>query len=612
MKLYKYIISSTLLMSGILSGCSDFLDTKSDTQSEVDYTFTSYEELRKSTGFLYAMPWYLFNASNIWVLGDARANNYCGAGADGPIYDIAAFSERSENMRLSEAWKSLYNVVANADYVINKYSPIAIENGVNIDKVNECKAEARFMRGLAYWYLSLYWRDVPVIEDPENHSVNYTIKPTCFEDVLEYAIADMEYAADSLPLSDVTGRVTRYSAKGMLGRFYVTAGSYAAGNHFTNDYLTIYGKADNYDMSEYFFEKAKTVCEDVIENSRFRLMSDYEDLFKIKHNNNSESLFSLQWVPGSDTWGLGNINQNNLAYDRYLVGDLPAWGLGAFASYDFVKLSLKHGGLSRTRGNVFADNQQYDYLGGTYAGYWRVGYFKGDTTLTKTMVREWNIKKFVVGSDKDTDGIAIDGNSGLATPMLRLAEVYLLYVEACIGSQDKTTDAKALNYMSEIRERAWKHELEGKSPLQYPYTNVSEITREDLFIENRMEFFMEGLFWSQIVRRSYIDMNWVVSYLNNEMKFDNEYMGNHRWWNYVCNYDKSSIGAFSKSSPESSTGSETVSKIKHVFDSASDYVHSPSADARIWALPYPTKDLSINPNLSAKPVNHNFKQRENL
>ena len=414
------------------------------------------------------MPWYLFNSSNIWTLGDVRANNYCGSGADGPIYDIAAFSERGENMRLSEAWKSLYNVIANSDYVINDYSQIALSNGVKEDKVNECIAEARFMRGLAYWFLSLYWHDVPIIDDPEDNETNFNIHSSRFEDVLEYAIRDMEYAAINLPISDIAGRVTKYSALGMLGRFYVTAGSYASGNHFSDNFLSLYEMGGNAEVADYFYGKAKEVCEEVITKSTHSLMDDYEDLFKINHNNNRESLFSLQWVPGSDTWGIGNVNQNNLAYDRYLVGDLPAWGLGAFASYDFVKQSLKYSGLSRIRGNVFADKQKYDYLGGSYAGYWKVGYFQGDTTKTEVMVREWHIKKFVVGSDKDTDGVAIDGNSGLATPMLRLAEVYLLYVEACIGSNDRTTDTKALEYKKTVRDRGLKMSCEGTSQFTYP------------------------------------------------------------------------------------------------------------------------------------------------
>jgi len=611
MKNNKYIILLCLLCSGILSGCSDFLDIDSDTQREREEAFKTYEDLRKSTAFMYAMPWYLFNSSNVWVLGDVRANNYCGSGADGPIYDIAAFSERSENMRVSEMWKSLYNVVTNADYIIYEYSPIALKNNVNKDKVNECIAEARFMRGVAYWYLSLYWHDVPIIEDPEAHESNYSINSSRFEDVLEYAIRDMEFAADSLPSSDVSGRVARNSAKGMLGRFYVTAGTYAAGNHFTEHILNMYGKGSNQELSEYFFEQAKTVCADVIENSKHGLMDDYEDLFKVKNNNNKESLFALQWVPGSDIWGLGNVNQNNLAYDRYVVGDLPAWGLGAFASYDFVKQSFKYSGLSRIRGNMFADQQVYDYLGGKYAGYWKVGYLKGDSTDTAVSVREWHMKKFVVGSEKDTDGIALDGNSGLATPMLRLAEVYLLYVEACMGNSNSTSDTKALEYMKKVRERAWRMELNGSSPLAYPYTSVTEVTREDLFFENRMEFFMEGLFWSQIVRRSYLDMNWVVSYLNNELKYTNEYLGNHRWWYYACNYDAANVGKFSSSSPESSTGSETVSKVVHNFDEVNDYIHSATADGRVWALPYPTKDLSINPMLSQKPIHYNFSERTN-
>ena len=66
------------------------------------------------------------------------------------------------------------------------------------------------------------------------------------------------------------------------------------------------------------------------------------------------------------------------------------------------------------------------------------------------MNRKVAFKKQVVGSAEDTNNIAIAGNSGFCTPMLRLAEVYLLYVEACMGTSDELTDRDALKYYDDL------------------------------------------------------------------------------------------------------------------------------------------------------------------
>ena len=71
------------------------------------------------------------------------------------------------------------------------------------------------MRGLAYWYLMSVWGDVPIVEDPEILAQNYMVHANFQEDVLQYAIKDMEFAAENLPLSDEIGRLTRYSALGI-------------------------------------------------------------------------------------------------------------------------------------------------------------------------------------------------------------------------------------------------------------------------------------------------------------------------------------------------------------------------------------------------------------
>ena len=59
----------------------------------------------------------------------------------------------------------------------------------------------------------------------------------------------------------------------------------------------------NATASSDLFMKAKSLSQDVIENSGLRLMTNYADLFKIEHNNNSESMFAMQWMQGNYSQG---------------------------------------------------------------------------------------------------------------------------------------------------------------------------------------------------------------------------------------------------------------------------------------------------------------------
>lgn len=609
-----YIIFALTAVAALPS-CNDYLDVDSDTQGEVDKKFTTVEELRNATAYLYAQPWYLYNSTNIWTLGDARANNFLGLGISGDQYEISCSISNSSNGVLSNAWRSLYNVITNSDYVIEDYVPQALKNGVDTASVYACEGEARFMRGLAYWFLAINWHDVPIIEHPVDYADNPYAHAVMFEDVIDYALRDMNFAATYLPVSDTKGRVTKLSAEGMLGRLYLTAADYAMGGHYSADGLSRNGAANATALAEKFFAASRTASKYVISNAANRgygLMDNFEDLFKVQNNNNKETLFGLQWVEGSDTYGVGNVTQNSFAYNRYLVDDLPAWGLGVKASYDFVHQLLQYGGLARLRGSIFADKQVYNYLGAAYAGYWKVGYedSKGDSTGTYIAQKECPVKKFVVGGPKDTDGKAIDGNSSLVTPMLRLAEVYLNYVDACIGTSNSTTDATALSAIDKVRRRAWKMEIDGTSPLTYPYDDVNSISRDELLVEFRMETFMEGLFWSQIKRRSFYDMDWALKYLNNTLRretgMESTTLTNYRWWGYDYDYNASKIGNISLDNVANEGARLAADVVSGITDGKLDHTLSNT----VWTLPYPQQETSQDPYLLQDPVHFDFNGNE--
>ncbi len=582
----KNILTGMVVVMLLMTGCEDFLHVASDTQKEASESFRNIEDLRAATANLYTQPWFDFN-SNYKVL-EARANNIDADGTNSDLLTYAMFAETSGTPGLNDVWNSLYNVITQSDYVVNHYAPVARESGVDEAKANACEGEARFMRGTAYWYLAMIWHDVPVVDRPEDLVINPLINCNRFEDVMQYAINDLEYAALWLPETDEKGRVTKYSAEAMLARLCLTAADFALGGHFSPEYLQRNETGSNDALATKYFDQTKTLTNDVITSgAQYGILDDYEDLFKVKNNNNEETLFGIQFIPGVTTYGLGNGRQDGLAGSSTLTGGLNAWGGSVYGSYDLIHLYYLDGGLSRLRGNLFVASYNYPYLG-THTS-------EGSWTVTN---EKCNIKKFVVGSSQDTEGIAINGNTGLVTPIIRMAEVYLMYAEAVMGATDGTTDALALERYNKIRERAFY-----MNPGDY--VAKESVTRNDLFKERRMEFFMELLFWPDIKRRSFYDNDWVEKYLNNELKNEDEQteLTNWIWYAYTYNPSKYAANHGWDRSPRSA-GIVPQTAV-HDMGSAT-FVHSVDANDNIWALPYPETQVSKNALLDEEPVPYNF------
>lgn len=535
----RHYILAILLAAATVS-CDDFLEVNSEQQLTYETFYRTADDCRAATAPLYNAPWFDFNNAFFYEIGDARANNM--------YIDLTTYAAAKHNRfvadnntdHLINGWNAFYNVIGQSDHVVNNLAR-AEAAGVDTTTVSACRGEARFMRGVAYWYLAMLWGDVPIVEKPEDIARNALVAPNCREDVLQYAISDMEYAARHLPERDVAGRVTRYSALGMLARFYVTAACYARGGKFT---------AGRYDTSAGdWYDKARRAALEVCEKgSQYALMDDYEQLFRTQHNNNSESLFALQWVPGATSYGVGNRAQTQLCYTSKMLGGLTAYGGSNNLSAELVQLMAGRGETSRLKASGFVNGTTYDYIGtATAAGVWKV--------TGKTMCP---IKKQVVGGTKDTDGAAVNGNSGFATPMLRLSEVYLLLAEATLGTHDRLSEAggaeaaTALEYFNRVRRRA--HNAMGEA---------ADLTLDDIWNERRVELAIEGQFWYDIVRRAFWDEQHVIDYLNAQ----------HRGYRYKYDGRKFTL--------RDSDGREAR-----------------QADSSVLLLPYPLSEVTLNPRLN--------------
>lgn len=482
MKTYNKLMATLVLAAGFtLTACDEsFLDMKPNDRITLDNFFQSENDLRAATAGLYNKVWFDFNDKFYYALGDGRGNNLYAPYSD-YIYPFTDLTETSLTGPLVSAWQSFYNVIGQSNNTINNIKTNA--RNVTEAQKNLAIAEARFMRGTAYWYLASLWGNAIIIED-NSVLVNKPIVPTNpRNDVFEFAMRDLEFAAKHLPATvGQSGRLTKWSAYGMLSRVY----------------LSFSGISDNPNSgvrNTQYLELAKQAALKVCEESGLELLPNYADLFKVEFNNNRESLFALQWVPNGD-YGVTNTHQAYFANGSEITGDDAAWGYYTMASYDMMAAYEPDDDIRR-KATFMAYGDLYPEINKANGGY-----------LYEKATDRCNVKKGVVGSTKDTDGKSSRMNSALNTYMMRLAEVYLIYAEAVLGNNTSTTDAKALMYFNKVRKRAGV-------PLR------TSIDYEAIRHERRIELAMEGQYWYDLVRRAYYKQQEVLNYINYQNRATN-------------------------------------------------------------------------------------------
>lgn len=498
------ILKYTLAIAGILSYSScakDFLEQKNTYQISQDNFFDNDEAVSQAVMPLYSYVWYDFNDKFYYGMGDGRANNITAQYSD-YVYPYTNFTETGLSTGLTEAWGALYSVVAQANNTINN---IANNSTANVSETAKIQgiAEARFMRGLAYWYISSLWGCAVIYNNTQDLVNNYVVSPNPVADGIEFAIRDMEYAAVHLPsASPATGRVNKYAAYAMLSRFYLSmAGLTTSGRYDGSNVAT---DANRGTRNEYYLDAAKKAAAVVIEEGPYKLVDTYAELFAAStFNNNSESVFQLQFQAGAEG-GLAQSMTRFLAWSTQ-VNQGNSWGGSTYCSYDLWEefkeyedqtLGTKVDDAIRRHNCIASYGESYPELSANP----EKPYVYGETENAGSQGA--NIKKYVIGTNA-VNGFAVNNNSGINTYMMRLAEVYLNYAEATLGNNGKTTDATALKYFNALRTRAG-------------VATKNSLTFEDIRHEFRVETAFEGLYWYFIVRRGYYQQQEMVNYVNHQ------------------------------------------------------------------------------------------------
>lgn len=542
----KQIIYSLagLAMLSSLTSCDDFLEVNPQDKPAIETYYTSADRIRQSTAALYsAWEWKNYMMNFQWKFDMLAGDMYYTYSEEGQFY-FGNFS--ANNVYLNEGWEGLYNIIAVANSVINDMPESARSNGVDESDVIQGLAEARLMRGVAYFLLSQYWGDVPVITNGADMvaSGNFQVPRNTRYSIYNFVEKDLQYAVDNLPDSDAAGRPTRFSALGYLAKLHVTMASHT----------------DRSDRAA-LYAKAKAEASDVIAGCQDIKTIDYSTLFDKEANNGPESLLAIQCM----VYGYGYGNPRNCAFARVSLAD-QAWGDGKGPtvslqnSYDVNDL--------RRKWVYMAEGFEYPDIEKSKGGYTYHPFDEDRGDDSNEMLA--HIKKYVLGHSADVEG-GIGGSQDAPNNiyLMRLAEVYFIYAEAAMGVADQTSDQDAIDKVNAVRARA------GLAGYHAP------MTWEMLVTERRREFAIEGNNWFDVLRWYYRDPQGAVAYLN----------GMNRHYMYVKPGDKSLYNdpsAYTLATCRAEGGQYDASDIKL------------SASSMIMPIPSPV--LTASPQLADDPV----------
>ena len=438
-KTYKFLCAICAVAA--FSSCSDFLDVEPTGSLTEEQVFEKIDNVKPL------------------VLGLYTSYRDSHQGREGLMINLGTDESQQGNFQLissgDQAGMDKYNGQLNPTStqvaaIWNKRWPAVVSaakaiyalnmNKDNPEEAARLKGEACFIRGILMYELSMFWGEIPVIDMDRTEELGLGRKD--LTTVWTYIINDFAFAAQHLPESynAEPQRATRGAALAMLGKARMSAPT---------------------ETGLRSFEKADSCFKAVIAMGRYRLLSDYADIYRYDNPNSEESLFEFQFNnkwPDCNYW---EFDCGSRACDSWFSQGC------SFSGYDFlVPTPFMYKTVSE--GGIWEDGDQrrdvclrYDftYLTDKYTddGSWE--YVTPDLSKTQwtttTDELDPHIKKF---EDFRTDihsGLGINNmwNSGKNHPYLRYADVLLLHAE-CLNELGQTAEAvRVVN--QNIRTRAW-------------------------------------------------------------------------------------------------------------------------------------------------------------
>lgn len=562
-----------------LTSCDDFLNRPAEDSYNAGNFYQNDEQCYQGVNYLYNSPWYDFQRGFIKVGEVLSGNMYWGSSP------YLTFTINGTDQDLVNMSSSLWAAIGHANTV---YNYLGAASGPSQAVKNYTQGECLTWKAMAYFYLVRTFGDVPIVHDNTaeiaagTYSTKFKVQRA---DVYEYIIMTLEKAMELLPPKAAKGRIDYYCAEALLAKVYLTRS----------------GLGQNGSRSQSDLDMAAKLAKDVIDNSGRHLLDNYADVFRLANNDSEESLIAWRWSSGLNPWTQQNTLQSDLAptgFDEF--GD--CWGGYGGPSVDLqdafgidvinTNPAMRIDPDTRRKAVMMLPGDKYEYFWTNKGGfdvlrfcYDTEDYGKGGPGEWQSPTGAYNVKH-LYGNNADHE--AVTGVSAgymynqLATHILRLSDVYLIYAEAVLGNSSETSDASALAAFNAVRGRA--------IPGSTPYT---KITFDDVWKERRLEFAGEGDRWYDYVRLAYYDTQRAINELVGQRR--NSYWNLNGLYKY---YYENGVWDVSKAAA-ASDGAEAG------YD---ETTAAPNVTASSFTLPFPTTDTALNKNLLADPIHEEVRE----
>ena len=289
-------------------------------------------------------------------------------------------------------------------------------------KVQTFRAEARYIRAYLYWMALDCFGQVPFSTENSPFGGTYMPEQVSRTQVFDYCISELQdlMAADSPMLEPraLYPRADKGSAAGLLARLYLNSEVYTGVARWV---------------------EAKAVCEQIFDMG-YALCPDYESLFRGDNGQNTQARGEMLWAIDYDSGSTESYGGTTYLLAASLAstditdtskpnGQVNGWA-GLKVPYEFVSRYFNVTGQNYSTGEYQVD----DLRGESF-------YIKGrqesmDGALYVFM-NGWSSLKFnnIPHDQTEEEFLSTAATEGFADvdfPMIRLAEIYLIYAEACM------------------------------------------------------------------------------------------------------------------------------------------------------------------------------------
>lgn len=398
-----------------------------------------------------------------WQMEELTTDEAVIGWGDADIQDLHNMDWTTSNTFVRMIYNRIYYQISLCNEFIRESSDDVVASkgfsDQDVTNIKQYRAEARFMRALSYWHAMDFFGSVPFVT--ENDPVGTFLPPQISRDSLflyiESECKDIEGSLAD-PRTNEYARADKAADWMLLAKLYLNAEVYTGTPRYT-------------DCLDY--------CNKIIA-AGYSLEPQYKNLFLADNNNSKEIIFPVAFdALHTQTYG-GMV---------YLI---HAEIGGTMNAADFGVSSGGWAGLRTTKNlvNVFPD-----ITGSTDKR--AMFYTDGQNEEINTILNDFNdgyaitkYKNINQAGQAESDPTGQFVNTDF--PMFRLGDVYLMYAEAAVRTNDESAIATAVGYINQLRQRAYGN---GSGNI-----NGSDLTLDFILSERARELYWEASRRTDLIR----------------------------------------------------------------------------------------------------------------